>query len=367
MLGTFIIGLVGTSAMVKLDEAKAVAVLGPDHPWQRNVALQVGIRTGLCGSITTFSSWMLEAMQTCLTGNQWLTGIGQIVVGLACVVVSYSFGIQCALLIHHHLWREDAMEDEMLSFQRKSASFVFGRATERPGSFGRDLEDQELDLPRQQPLDKSEIQAGDYTGDGAEGVPTKRMEDGKAVRDAEEDKGEGEAKDAVVVQKQGVFKRRTEQVALLGLVLLTVGSCFGVAYETEHSWIRRIWLAVLFAPFGCILRWMLAKLNYSLRAARFKWVPVGTLAANWTGAVVDFVLAAVMIRSSPGYWGSLIIGAIEDGFCGCLTTVSTLIAEIMTFADLLPFSVRVYTYATTTFVGAFVWGLAFLGWAYWID
>lgn len=365
MLGTFIIGLMGTSAMVKLDERKAVAVLGPDHPWQTNGPLQAGVRTGLCGSITTFS-WMLEAMETCLTGNQWLTGIGQIVVGLACAVVSYAFGIQCALLVHHHVWKEEAMEDEMLSFERKSASFVFGRGEGRPGGLDPALEELEVDLPRQEPLTKSELRDTDFA------VGLVDSEVGNSTRGGSEVDGPaGGGGGAAAAEKevkrgqQRVFEGRTEWVAFVSLVLLTIGSCFGVAYETEHTWVRKIWLAVLFAPFGCVSRWLLAKLNYSLRSERFRWVPLGTLAANWIGVVIDYVLAAITIRTSPGYWGSLIIGAIEDGFCGCLTTVSTLISEIMTFADLLPFSARVYVYAVATFVGAFVWGLAFLGWSFW--
>jgi fluoride ion exporter CrcB/FEX len=105
-------------------------------------------------------------------------------------------------------------------------------------------------------------------------------------------------------------------------------------------------------------------LNYKL-ANDWEWLPIGTLAANWTGAILDFVLQSVLIRVAPGYWGSLIINAIETGFCGCLTTVSTLVAEIMKQAEQLPFSMRVYRYTLATFVGAFIFGLCFLGWAYW--
>jgi fluoride ion exporter CrcB/FEX len=72
-------------------------------------------------------------------------------------------------------------------------------------------------------------------------------------------------------------------------------------------------------------------------------------------------------RVGLGYWAGLVIGAIEDGFCGSLTTVSTLMSELMTLAALIPFSKRAYVYGGVTFGGAFVLGLAVLGWAYWVN
>ena len=360
MLGTFIIALVGTSAMVQLDEKKAVAILPSDHPWQDNGPLQVGVRTGLCGSITTFSSWLLAAMETCLDGNQWLTGIGQIVVGIACAVVSYEFGIQCALLVHHRLYREKGgpgMEDKMLDFEKERADYVFGRVSEelRPGRLSAEVERVGVDLPRQEPLGSRELRPEDFSGEYS-GVVSGDGVDAKGMREALKTRWGARPKALIT---------RTARVGLVCLVLLTVGSCFGVAYETRHEWIRQIWLAVLFAPFGCTGRWVLSMLNYKMKAEGLKWVPVGTLAANWTGVVVDYALAAVTLRAGLGYWASLVIGAIEDGFCGSLTTVSTLMAELVTFAALLPFSLRAYVYGIVTFLGAFLLGLAVLGWAYW--
>lgn len=343
MLGSFIIGLVATSAMVQIDEQKAVVFLGADHPWQSNIPLQVGVRTGLCGSITTFSSWMLEAMTTCLTGNQWLTGIGQMIVGFACAVVSFVFGMQVALVIHHSISRTP-LENEMLRYSKKEADFVFGGG-EDPERISGELEELEPDLPMQRPLSKVETsKSQDYVAEDS--IQIERS----IVKESREMSG---------FHAQGI-----DHVAALLLVLLTVGSCFGVAYETKHYWIRNIWLSVLFAPFGCISRWLLSKANYSLKHG-WDWLPVGTLAANWTGVVLDYVLQSIQIRVAPGYWGSLVIDAVETGFCGCLTTVSTLMAEIVKLSELLPFSLRAYVYTAMTFVGAFILGLCFFGWVFW--
>lgn len=347
MLGTFIIGLVATSAMVQIDQDKAIVILGTDHPWQSNAALQAGIRTGLCGSITTFSSWMLEAMTTCFTGNQWLTGIGQLVVGYTCVAVSFVLGTQMALVIHHRKTRGTApLENEMLNYSRKEADYVFGYG-EDPERVSGELEAIEPDLPLQRPLSKTETTGSDYKVIGADTI---QHVESKSVE--KERRGSH-------YHVQGI-----DHVAVMVLVLLTVGASFGVAFETQHYWIRNIWLSVLFAPFGCIGRWLLSKLNYKMKNS-WNWFPVGTLVANWIGVILDYVLQSIQIRVVPGYWGSLIIDSIETGFCGCLTTVSTLVAEIIKMSELLPFSLRAYVYTAITFVGAFMFGLCFLGWVFW--
>ena len=349
MLGSFIIGLVATSSMVGLDEKKSIVVLERDHPWQSNIPLQTGIRTGLCGSITTFSSWMLEVMTTCLDGNQWLTGIGQMVVGFSCAVVSFVLGTQVAVLIHHH-FSASPIEDEKIAYVQKEADYMFGLSSKKSLGMSRELEEVEPDIPELGRLSQSERRASDYQRYKSQEYTENNVK---------------EEEEASVKKDKEVWDAHwIDHGAAVLLVALTLGSCFGVAYETRHTWIRTIWLSIIFAPFGCVLRWLLSKLNYKL-ANDWEWLPVGTLAANWTGAVLDFVLQSVLVRVEPGYWGSLVINAIETGFCGCLTTVSTLVAEIMKQAEQLPFSMRVYRYSVATFVGAFVFGLCFLGWAYW--
>jgi hypothetical protein len=42
MLGSFIIGLVGTSNMLGITERRAVGFLPADHVWQANIPLQTG-------------------------------------------------------------------------------------------------------------------------------------------------------------------------------------------------------------------------------------------------------------------------------------------------------------------------------------
>ena len=48
---------------------QAIAVLPERHPWQEHVALHVGMRTGYCGSLTTFSAWLLQCVQLLVGGS----------------------------------------------------------------------------------------------------------------------------------------------------------------------------------------------------------------------------------------------------------------------------------------------------------
>jgi len=44
-------------------------VLPERHPWQEHMALHVGLRTGYCGSLTTFSAWLLQCVQLLVGGS----------------------------------------------------------------------------------------------------------------------------------------------------------------------------------------------------------------------------------------------------------------------------------------------------------
>ncbi len=53
-----------------------MALLPGGHPWQRNTALVAGLRTGYCGSLTTFSAWQLQNVLLLVggrgrDGGQW--------------------------------------------------------------------------------------------------------------------------------------------------------------------------------------------------------------------------------------------------------------------------------------------------------
>ncbi|EME47435.1 hypothetical protein DOTSEDRAFT_114947, partial [Dothistroma septosporum NZE10] len=106
---------------------------------------------------------------------------------------------------------------------------------------------------------------------------------------------------------------------------------------SRGSWANETWrgeviLALVFAPLGALLRFY-ASLKLNGLVAAF---PLGTFAVNMFGTAVEgmcydiqHVGVGVMDgQIGGGRIGCQILQGIMDGFCGCLTTVSTWVSEI---------------------------------------
>lgn len=119
-------------------------------------------------------------------------------------------------------------------------------------------------------------------------------------------------------------------VSWLGAVLLTIwppdrpGASAGQSTWAQETWRGRALFAVVFAPLGCLLRFY-ASLRLNGKLPLF---PLGTFAVNLLGTALEgmfFDLQHVPIGNRVGC--EVLQGAM-DGFCGCLTTVSTWVAEM---------------------------------------
>ena len=94
MIGSFIIGFfTGHST-----EWPALPFLKHDHPLQGDQGLHLGIRTALCGSLTTFSSWnsqmvlMMDGTANPYLGTQVVSALFGYVIGLQVAIVSFRAG-----------------------------------------------------------------------------------------------------------------------------------------------------------------------------------------------------------------------------------------------------------------------------------
>ncbi|RMY65920.1 hypothetical protein D0863_08790 [Hortaea werneckii] len=100
---------------------------------------------------------------------------------------------------------------------------------------------------------------------------------------------------------------------------------------SNDTWRGQAIFAIVFAPVGCLLRYY-ASLKLNGLVAAF---PLGTFAVNMLGTAIEgmcydiqHVGIGIMGRIGGGRVGCQVLQGIMDGFCGCLTTVSTWVAEI---------------------------------------
>ncbi|KAI5810990.1 CrcB-like protein-domain-containing protein [Peziza echinospora] len=124
--------------------------------------------------------------------------------------------------------------------------------------------------------------------------------------------------------------------------------------------------ACVFSPVGALLRFWISRHGNPVD----KRFPVGTFIVNMLGTAV---LAGVTVGQYGHYWpgarhgivGCQVLKGIGDGFCGCLTTVSTWIAEIVGLK--LKYA---YSYALITVIVGILLMIVILGsftWSHGLD
>ncbi|OGM51059.1 hypothetical protein ABOM_000039 [Aspergillus bombycis] len=128
--------------------------------------------------------------------------------------------------------------------------------------------------------------------------------------------------------------------AILAWPLWILAICLVVLLPQAHGattlWSPNIWrgpflFSLVFAPIGCLSRFYLSlKLN-----SRIIGFPLGTFTVNIVGTMVFGMAYSVQhatVSTSPltigGITGCEVLEGIMDGFCGCLTTVSTWVLEL---------------------------------------
>jgi fluoride ion exporter CrcB/FEX len=111
----------------------------------------------------------------------------------------------------------------------------------------------------------------------------------------------------------------------LGAIFLAIFPPDRSSRETE-IWRGRAVFALVFAPLGCLGRFY-ASLYLNGKFASF---PLGTFAANVFGTAVIGMSYDLQHVPLGGVVGCQVLQGIEDGFCGCLTTVSTWVSELST-------------------------------------
>lgn len=102
------------------------------------------------------------------------------------------------------------------------------------------------------------------------------------------------------------------------------GGPVGTSTWTDEFWRGDALFALVFAPVGCLLRFYVSlHLNGKIQS-----FPLGTFAVNIFGTAVESMLYTMQHVPMGGRVDCQVLQGLMDGFCGCLTTVSTWVAEL---------------------------------------
>ncbi|KAK9485822.1 CrcB-like protein-domain-containing protein [Lipomyces starkeyi] len=121
--------------------------------------------------------------------------------------------------------------------------------------------------------------------------------------------------------------RRTIPVLRLLAVVLGPGCWLGAVLMAIFisQWRGKVLFALVFGPLGTLTRWILSRYMNPLRPS----FPLGTFTANILGTVLIGIFAIIQQRVD-GRFGCQVLRGMMDGYCGCLTTVSTFALELQT-------------------------------------
>ena len=102
------------------------------------------------------------------------------------------------------------------------------------------------------------------------------------------------------------------------------GGSIGRTSWDQETWRGNAVYALVFAPVGCVLRFYA---SFYLNG-RFISFPIGTFAVNVAGTMLEGIFYDVQHVPLGGRVGCQVLQGLQDGLCGCLTTVSTWVAEL---------------------------------------
>lgn len=267
-----------------------------DHPLQNQLALQMGWKIGLCGCLTSckyrcillsdLDKMLLQTMNC--TGSSWNTQMIVMMDGVATelppqieqAITGYVVGIACCI-----------------------ASFIFGqflRKCFQPRLRG--------DTPR----------VSESLAEGTNGQTLENIDIERTVADCYVDKG------------RLSYCTISHVAPLMLVVLLLTGyglgdGLLGIAFY------RTMWMATIVSPFGAFMRWRLSAFNPASSSPH--WLPWGTLFANTIAAALGATAAALEYNASSStserfLWVSPLLLAVQVGFAGSLSTVSTMVREL---------------------------------------
>lgn len=222
----------------------------------------IGLRTGFCGAVSTFSSWN-SAMVNLVKNGKWGEAMGGYAIGLQLGIVAYLFGQHVAVYIF--VWR---CRREVKRAERRGYAFRL-----RAGS--------------DDSTDEEEVEANDSTPvSGRTGRIGKR------------------------------YIPSVRSLATTFFFTMFIGLLLAVFLLPKR---QEFAISLLFTPFGTFTRWKLAN-KYNKRLPGF---PLGTFTVNLLSCALSGSLGSFLASAGPEE--SIVLSSMIAGFAGSLSTFAMFI------------------------------------------
>jgi fluoride exporter len=140
------------------------------------------------------------------------------------------------------------------------------------------------------------------------------------------------------------------------------GGSSGKPSWSQESWRGQALFASAFAPVGCLTRFYISLWLNPVSPS----FPLGTFVVNIFGTVVEAMSFDLQhVRFSTAFVGGgrvscQVFQGVMDGYCGCLTTVSTLVVELQGLRR-----AHSYMYGGTSVLGGLAMVVAVMGGVRW--
>eukprot|EP01084_Bolivina_argentea_P071854 130545_1 len=249
--------------------------------------LNKGIGTGLCGSITTFSSFNYEFNILIINSNPNIR--------LALIFIAVTFIISC---IAFYIGESISKCISNIFTQEKQYDELDEITGTNPTVIKTDDINLKLETKIQTQIENNETET--------------EMVQVTQIKIDENDKTKvcKQIKLLVILEWIMFF------IIMNGMVIFL---CFTID--------DALWLASLLAPFGVATRFYLGlKFNKNNRFG----IPIGTLMANILGSLLLTLVIVISKQSEDIRDETIWIEGITKGFCGCLSTVSSFVGELFT-------------------------------------
>lgn len=147
------------------------------------------------------------------------------------------------------------------------------------------------------------------------------------------------------------------------LAFSTIGLMLVGFFVFRNPFYKSMTAMVLVAPIGALTRWKMSNWNSSSCFHRFcPWLPWGTLCANLLASIISIACQGILDRyghiwKGEDRWIQPLLFAIKVGYAGSLSTVSTLVKEVVNLQESHPSSAKFAIYSAATCASGMTLGI----------